>query len=156
LNTQHRQLGSFARAVILLGVVALAGAGCAAVANSLFGMPGVVAAAYSTFVSAAFGLMSLVVGDWLIARKKVLAAMGVGMMVRTVPPLALALYWHESQGALAQAGIVYYMLALYLVVLLTETLMTVGQLNMRQSNVGSPVTPASQEAISGRMGATHG
>lgn len=161
MNTQLRQLGSIARAGILLGVVALAGLICAAVAYGLFGMPGVVAAAYAAVISGAFGLLSLVVGDRLIARKKVLAAMGMGMMIRTVPPLALALYWHESRGELARVGIVYYMLALYMVVLLTETLLTVGRLTSVQAtskplNTSSPVTPASQEAISGRMGATHG
>jgi hypothetical protein len=77
--------------------------------------------------------------------------MGMGMLFRTAPPLALALYWHETQPELAKAGIVYDVLVFYLVILVVETLLTVRQLNTPAAK-----RDASQDAISGRMGAIHG
>lgn len=124
----QEQLGSWGRVGIVLAGVLLVWLACAAVGFELNGLAGIGAASAAALVFAVCGSVSQAIGDRLQQQGKALAALGVGMALRTGVPLAIGLFWKVTDSVLAQAGVVYYLLAFYLVTLAVETVLAVSQL----------------------------
>ncbi|MGD9721736.1 MAG: hypothetical protein AB7O59_05385 [Pirellulales bacterium] len=121
--------GLVARLCLVSGLLALVWCLAASIAYSLAGSAGVVAASVAAAVCWLGGAVALLLTA--LARGPSMAMYGVAlaMLSRTLLPLALGVSLHFAVPALAAAGLVYYLLVFYLVVLAAETLLAVAQIS---------------------------
>ena len=118
-NLRNRSLparGAFL-GLVMLGMYALV----APVAGYCGGSAGLWAAATAAVLCLAGAGLALVISQALRSPKHALYGMLLGMAARMGVPLAFALACHLHGGALAEAGLLYYLLALYPVTLAIET-----------------------------------
>ena len=94
------------------------------VAILLRGWEGLAAAAAAAVFCLAGATIALVVSHLFRRPKQVLAGMLLGMAARMGIPLGFGLACHLHAGALAQAGLLYYLLVFYPVTLGIETVLS--------------------------------
>jgi len=119
-----RSLDFPARFRVLTAVVALAGTMVIPVGLAAAGPMGAAAALAAGGICLFSGLVALLLAE--LCRSPELFLWGVlgGMAIRMVLPLgAAALVYYRVEG-LANAGFVYYLIPFYLIVLATETVLT--------------------------------
>jgi hypothetical protein len=107
------------------------------VAVCLGGVPALAAAAVAGLLCLVGAMFALVTSYLLRGPQFVLLSMLVGMALRLTIPLAPAIVLHFRGGPLAGAGLLYYLVAFYLVTLTVETVLS---LPLRES----PTDPASE------------
>jgi hypothetical protein len=127
LDNNLRRLGLAARAAALVGMAVVAGAIAAPVAWRLGGWAGVAAAAAADGVCLAGGVVALICAHLLRGPRNALPALLTGMTARTGIPLIALLVAHLRGGPLAEAGLLYYVLVFYPVVLTAETILSLPQ-----------------------------
>lgn len=106
-------------AVLVLGVLVVY-ALVAPVAFSLGGPVGLCAAGLAAVLCFSGAATALPIGHVLRGPKYVLQATLLGMGIRMAIPLAFGLACHLHGGAVAEAGVLYYLLAFYPVTLAIE------------------------------------
>jgi len=104
----------------VLGVYALA----APVAGALSGPPGMGAAALAGALCLAGAVAALLVCRWLYDPRRAWKGVLAGMIPRMGIPLGVALFLQVRGGPLVQAGLLYYLVAFYMVTLGLETAIT--------------------------------
>ena len=124
-----RNRGVAARAMILGAVVLAALAATAPVAIRLGGSVALAAAAMAAVLCLAGAAAALVIVDRLRTPNSALAALWIGMSVRTGVPLAIGMAIHLHGGPLAQAGLLWYLLLFYLIALAVGTFLSLPPTN---------------------------
>lgn len=119
--------------IAVTAVLAIAGP----IAAWLGGSNALAAAAAAAMVCGAGAVAALLVARWLRAPQYLLAALSVGMGLRTGIPLAVGLAVHLQGGPLAKAGFLCYLLIFYPVTLAIETFLLLPPTN-RQPTPASP------------------
>jgi hypothetical protein len=116
--------GFISGAVTLLATVLLGYAAISPVAAWTQGTPGLWAAAVAALICLAAGMMALGLIERLSASNPLASALG-GMTLRMVVPLSAvaAVYWWD--GPLTETGMVFYVLAFYMITLAVETYLAV-------------------------------
>jgi len=119
-----RNPGVAVRATIL-GVVVLAAFGATApVAIRLGGPLALAAAAMAAVLCLAGATVALVIVDRFRTPSGALAALWVGMVIRTGVPFTVGMAIHLHGGPLAQAGLLWYLLLFYLIALAVGTFLS--------------------------------
>jgi hypothetical protein len=115
------------------------GAGAAAV----YGLPGLQAAAIAAGISLTGGLTALGMRSLLRGPEAALYSMLTGLLFRTGIPLLAAAMFIYFGGPLVDAGIVWYLLAFYILTLVVETWSTVAFIRSTQPTASrAPVNAA--------------
>jgi len=109
---------------ILAGVVLAALAAAAPVAVRLGGLLALAAAVLAALLCWTGGAAALVIVDRFRTPGGALAAMWIGMALRTGVPFAVGVPIHLYGGCLAQAGLLCYLLLFYLIVLAAGTFLS--------------------------------
>jgi hypothetical protein len=112
------------RALCFAGLLTAIGCLLVAIGAAIGGEPMVVAALVATCCCLLPGTASILISDAVDRAAGPLAALGVGMLLRTAVPLGLGLVLHLGFPSLAQASFMYFLLAAYLPALAFETLLT--------------------------------
>lgn len=112
--------------VLLLATVAALSSLIVPTGYWLGGQAGLIAAAASGVICL-LGAASALGVNAALARVDALAAMLVSMALRTGVPLALGFVLHFRWAALADAGVMFYLVAFYLPTLLVETLLSLPE-----------------------------
>ncbi len=99
----------------------------------------VAAASLAAGLCLAGAMAALLAAHWLRDPKLVLQAVLCGMATRMVVPLATGLLIHLRGGPLADAGVLYYLLAFYPLTLGVETFLSLPQTAAQPKT--SPRTP---------------
>ncbi|MBN2475769.1 MAG: hypothetical protein JXB62_14250 [Pirellulales bacterium] len=116
-----RRLGLAARVGVLLSVAAVTYAIAASVGWHVSGPVGLGASAVAAGVCLLGATLALVISYWLRDPASALYGMLFGMLFRMGIPLAFAVAIHLWGGVLAEAGVLYYLVAFYPVTLAVET-----------------------------------
>lgn len=116
--------------VVLTGYLAVV----APIAWLLADRSGLVAAVVATVICLAAACFALLLTTLVAPPEKPTAHVLVGMAVRMGLPLFACLLVTQGAQQLVNAGFVWYLLGAFLLVLLLETLMAVGQLQTHQSS----------------------
>lgn len=120
-----RKRGPAAKALVLFGAVAVACLIGLPAAWLIGGWPGISAAAVAAVLCLCGALAALVVsGGTLGGGRGMVAGVLAGMLLRMALPLGVGLALHITGGALAQAGLLYYVLVFYPVTLTVETVLS--------------------------------
>jgi hypothetical protein len=127
-----------ARTGVLVVIMLVAYALAAPVAWFGGGTDSLFAAAVALAVCLGGGLAALVACELLRGPHQVLSRLVLGMLLRMGVPLGIFLIIHQQGGLLVEAGIVYYLVPFYLVMLGVETLMAARQI---------PATPGGLEGV---------
>ena len=122
--TALRRQGVGTRTAVLAVVVLVVWAVVAGLAGRLSGAMAVAAASVAAGLCLAGALAALLTAHWLRDPKLVLHAVLAGMATRMGIPLATGLAIHFRGGALADAGVLYYLLVFYPVTLGVETFLS--------------------------------
>lgn len=111
------------RLTALVSVLLVSYAGASPIAWSLDGVAGLVTAAVAATFCLAGGALALVVGEIYRGAERVLHQVLLGTALRMGVPLGLcvAVYWRD--GFLVDAGLAYYLIGFYLVMLTVETVL---------------------------------
>ncbi|OHB78096.1 MAG: hypothetical protein A2W31_13230 [Planctomycetes bacterium RBG_16_64_10] len=96
------------------------------------GSAGLWAAGAGAAACLAGGISAEVAANWLSHERRPLAAILAGMLLRMAVPLVALVIVHYHGGVLVQGGMVYYVLAFYLITLMAETWMALGEANPRR------------------------
>ena len=116
--------------VTMLGAAVLAAFAVAApVAVRLGGSLALAAAAIAAVLCLAGSAVALVIVDRLRTPSGALAALWIGMIIRTGVPLAIGMAIHLHGGPLAQAGLLWYLLLFYLIALAVGTFLSLPPTN---------------------------
>jgi hypothetical protein len=124
-----RNRGVAVRATALASVVFAALAATTPVAIRLGGSVGLAAAATAAVLCLAGAAAALVIVDRFRTPSGALAALWVGMAVRTGVPFAIGVTIHLHGGPLAKAGLLCYLLAFYPIVLAVGTILSLPPTN---------------------------
>jgi hypothetical protein len=119
-----RGRGLSARLAALAVVVLVAFALAAPLAVRLGGSPGVAAAAVAAMLCLLGAAAALTIADRLRRSGEMLAALWLGTALRIGIPLVVGLAIHLHGGLLAQAGLLWYLVGFYLVVLTAGTILS--------------------------------
>ena len=126
-------LGIVGRFVLLAFVMFVALVVALPLAFSLSGPMGgwtaFAAAAIVWFASAVGMLIGEMFNGFLRGANEALVKLLLGMMIRMAIPLAACMIVHLSNGPLAAAGFVFYVLGFYLVALPIDTFMSVAEIS---------------------------
>lgn len=117
-----------ARAVLLLLAFALLWLLVAPLAWMLDGSLGLLASALATLICLVAGWLALVVTSLLAPPQNPMAHVGIGMALRMSLPLIACLAVVQRSEALESAGFAWYLIVAFLLGLLLETVMAVGQI----------------------------
>jgi hypothetical protein len=120
----------------MAGVVAALLLAAVAVGSALDGAVGIQAAALAAIVCLSGSLLGLLIVNLARRRGQMLAGVLMSMAPRMGLPLGFCLLMHLRGGALVEAGIVFYVLAFYIVTLAVETWLLVDQLGLSQPGAG--------------------
>jgi len=116
--------------VTMLGAAVLAAFAVAApVAVRLGGSLALAAAAIAAVLCLAGSAVALVIVDRFRTPSGALAALWIGMIIRTGVPLAVGMAIHLHGGPLAQAGLLWYLLLFYLIALAVGTILSLPPTN---------------------------
>ncbi len=121
------QLGFFARLSLLTAILGLAWILVSPFAYELRGTDALFASGVADGVCWVGAAAALAFASFFPAGS--LPAMGVAMLVRMLLPLALGVTLHLQVPRLAGDGMIYYLLAFYLVALAAETALAVAQIS---------------------------
>ena len=122
------RLGLAAQTAVLALAVALLAAPLLALAYAISETRGVIAALVAAVICLVGGEIALVLSNLLARRLEPLQAVLVGMMARMAVPLVLGLIVHFAAPSLTAAGMFFYFLAFYAVVLAVETMLSLAHL----------------------------
>ena len=114
-----------ARGAQLLIVIATSYLALAPLAYALGGGTGLLASAIAAVVCLLAGAGALVVGNLFPGPQSVAIGALAGMLVRMAAPLLFVVIVYSQGGPLVEAGLVFYLLAYYLITLAAETWMSV-------------------------------
>jgi hypothetical protein len=110
---------------VILALVVLAALGAATpIAIRLGGLPALGAAAIAAALCLAGSAAALLIIDRFRTPGSALVALWIGMAVRTGVPFLVGVPIHLHGGPLAQAGLLWYLLLFYLVVLVAGTFLS--------------------------------
>ena len=123
------RLGVAAQSAVLALVVALAAVPVSAIAYAFSSTPGVLAALAAGFVCLLGGEIALAVGTFAARHLDVVRGVLIGMMARMAVPLLLGVGVHLAAPSLTAAGMFFYFLAFYAVVLAVETMFSVAHVS---------------------------
>jgi hypothetical protein len=119
-----RSRGVAARLIVLGSVVLAACALAAPVALRLGGSLGLAAAAIAAGLCLLGAAAALAVTDRLRASGKILATLWLSAALRIGVPFGVGMAIHLHGGPLAQAGLLWYLVGFYLIVLATGTILS--------------------------------
>jgi hypothetical protein len=131
LESWVKRLGSWtlpSRAALLTGTLALFYALVAPLAWWLHGSLGLIAASLATAVCLVACWLALVVTELLSESRQASVPLLVGMLIRMSLPLLTCLLVTRRQPQLTEAGFAWYLIGAFLIGLLLETVLVVGQL----------------------------
>lgn len=132
-NLHHRGLAFRA---MLLSLVSFAFLGMAMPVAVFFGGDHAVSAAVAAFFACFVGAMlALILSHVFRGPRHALAALLLGMMARMGIPLGLGSSIHLHGGPLAEAGLLYYLIAFYLAILAVETVLSLPETQACAANV---------------------
>ena len=126
-NLRNRSIA--ARATMLGAVVLAALAAAAPVAIRLGGFLALAAAAMAAVLCLAGAAVALGIVDRFRTPSNMLAALWIGMVIRTGVPFAVGMAIHLHDGPLAQAGLLWYLLLFYLIALAVGTFLSLPPTN---------------------------
>jgi hypothetical protein len=116
----------------MLGAVMLAAfAATTPVAIRLGGLVALAAAATACGLCLAGALLALILADRFRTPNRALAALWIGMALRTGVPFAAGMAIHLHGGPLARAGLVCYLLVFYPIALTVGTILSLPPTNRR-------------------------
>jgi hypothetical protein len=127
LASRAGRLGLFAQAGLVSAALALIWFLAAAVAYAISGPPAVIASAVALLLCWLGGLLALALGGLFHGPTAAMQRMLVGMLARSVLPLLLGVVLHFKVPALAEAGMVFYLLIFYLATMAIETALLLAQ-----------------------------
>ena len=130
-ETRIRRLGGgglVARAALLLLAFVVLWLFMAPLAWFLDGSVGLLASGFAIAVCLLAGWLALIVTSLIAPPQNPVAHVGVGMAVRMSLPLVACLLVVRRPGSLNDAGFAWYLIIAFLLGLLLETVMSVGQL----------------------------
>lgn len=116
-----QQMGSLSRAAILAGILLAATVLLLPIAYSASGSTGLAACGFALIVCALPALMSLAISELFAGPQRALYGLLIGMFLRMALPLTACFAAYAMNSPLAQAGLAFYVLPLYLLTLLVET-----------------------------------
>ncbi len=134
LRSRGTVVQAVALGVAVTAVLAIAGP----IAAWLGGSNALAAAATAAMICGAGATAALLVTRRLRAPQHLLAALTVGMGLRTGIPLTVGLWLHLQRGPLAEAGLLYYLLIFYPLTLAMETLLSLPPTNRQSTPALSP------------------
>ena len=146
VSVMHRlgQLRFLSRCAIYLATMLLTWLSVAILAQAFAGADGVWAASVAAGICLASGILAIGLTALLRGPSLALYAMLVGMLVRMALPLLVGGALQLQGGALAEAGLLLYLTAFYLVTLTMDTVLMVAQIRVTQPCVSprssSPAT----------------
>lgn len=97
------------------------------------GTQGFIASAIALAICLAGGLSSLVVGDLFRGCRQTLVPLLLPMLFRMGLPLGLCLWALYRGGTLANAGLAYYLVGFYLLMLVVDSVLTVSMLHPEET-----------------------
>jgi hypothetical protein len=119
-----RNRGVAARLGLLATTMGLALAAAAPVAMRRGGLVGIEAAATAALLCFGGAILALIVVDRLRTPNGALMGLWIGLMLRTVAPFVAGMAIHLHGGPLAQAGLVWYLLAFYPIAIAVGTILS--------------------------------
>lgn len=131
-------MGLAARVCLQSGILAIAWAAAAPLAYQLRGIQGLAAAGVAAGICWLGAVGAAPIAALFHGPSAVMVGIGLSMLARTVLPLIVGVTLHAMVPALAEGGMIYYLLAFYLLTLATETVVSVAQI---------PRSPKLQKAI---------
>jgi hypothetical protein len=132
------RMGLAARCCLLSGMALIAWTISAPLAYSTRGSTGLIAAAVAAGVCWFGAVVTLPVASLLRGPTAMMYGVALTMLARTMLPLMLGVALHFSLPSLAKGGMIYYLLAFYLIMLAVETVLSVARI---------PHSTSSQKAI---------
>ena len=117
--------GAVRRAVILSGAVLVAALVAIPIGYSSHGQSGLMAVGVALAICLISGCLALFVAQLFQRPDLVLYQVLFNMAIRMGIPLAICMVIYGTGGLLVKAGMVYYLLAFYFVMLIVETTMMV-------------------------------
>ena len=117
-----------ARVCIESGIVAIAWAASLPLAYPMRGGEAVFSATVAAGICLLAILLAAPVAALLQGPATAMYAIGLAMLARTMLPLALGATLHAVVPTLRDGGMIYYLLAFYLLMLFTETVVSVAQI----------------------------
>ena len=121
------RLGALGRTAVLTASVTLLGFLLAPLAFRLSGWDGLAAVAVAAGLCWLGGELALLIGGLLVGPAAAMHAMVLGMLARMAVPLLGGAVLHLSSPLLSSAGMVFYLLAFYMLTLVVEAALTLGQ-----------------------------
>jgi hypothetical protein len=115
------RMGLCAQAVVVSGVVAVVWLAMAPAAYGISGSMGLIAAATGAGLCWAGAELALAMASFFRESSAAAYGMVIGMLARAFLPLLFGALLHLRVPALAEAGMVYYLLISYMATLATET-----------------------------------
>ncbi|MBI3836304.1 MAG: hypothetical protein HY288_00025 [Planctomycetia bacterium] len=116
-------LGLAGQAAVVSGIVAIVWLLAAPVAYEISGVRGLVTAACGATVCLIGAQLALFITSLFRGSSAAMYALVLAMLARTIIPLLLGVVLHRQVPALAQAGIIFYLLVFYMATLATETVL---------------------------------
>jgi hypothetical protein len=123
-----------AQAGFLGGIVVVVAMPLAAAAYAISGFPGVYATLAAGCVCLLGGEVALGLSGLLDQRLGVLQAVLIGMLARMAFPLLLGIVVHLLAPSLTKAGLFFYFLVFYLVILAVETILAMAHLSRESTS----------------------
>jgi len=130
LLSRTTSYGAMQVAALFIGALLLAPIGCL-VAGSLGAIAAVLAAAICAMGAVGGHAVALLVADSVEGPQRAMVRPVVGMLLRMGVPLAFAIVVYLQGGPLAEAGLVYYLLAFYMIALAVEIWQSTVAVNER-------------------------
>ncbi len=136
LSNKLAELGPAAQTILLSAILALALALAEVVALGISGSQGAIAAAVAALVCWIGAIVALGAAAIFHGPAGAMPRMLVGMLGRTLFPLVLGVTLHFKVPALAEGGMVFYLLVFYFLAMATETVLLVAQVS--STRAGAP------------------
>lgn len=132
-------LGVFAQAVVVAGVVLAVWLLVAPAGYAISGTSGVIAAAVGAALCLVGAVPAVTVSAFFHGPNAAMYALAVGMLARTLVPMALGVVVHLSVPSLAAAGMIFYLLIFYVVALVVETALTLAKVPSGRASSGKAI-----------------
>lgn len=124
------QLGLAAQAALVCACSLLLWLAAAPLADWLSGADGLWAAAAAAAATLVGGLVALVLASLFRGPTAAMQGMLVGMLARMVLPMAIGVALHLKVRALADAGMIFYLLVFYMATLALETALALARIRL--------------------------
>jgi hypothetical protein len=127
LREQLADLTPIAQCGLIAGALFVAWLAASVVAYAIIGIAGPLAAAVAAGLCLVGALVGLALANLFHGPSAVVYSLVVGMLARTLVPLAGGIVLARGVPWLAECGLIYYLLVFYIIALATETVLLVAK-----------------------------